>query len=123
MVRRTILVVDDNEDSIFILKHFLKKLGYNIIIAKNGQEGIDKAFDEKPDLIIMDIMMPVLDGYEATRKIRLNEDFKKIPIIALTAHASIVDKSKTFASGCNDYLAKPIALNKLNSIIEKWLVN
>ena len=121
-VAKNILIIEDNEDSIFIIEHFLKKLGYNVSIAENGEQGIQKALAEIPDLILMDMMMPIVDGYEATKKIKESSDCKNIPIIALTAHASVGDKEKTLQSGCDDYLAKPIELQKLNEVIQKWLM-
>ena len=107
---RKILVVDDEKNIVEIIKFNLKKEGYDVITASNGQEGVEKAFSEQPDLIILDIMMPVMDGYEACRKIREKLD---TPIIMLTARAEEVDKVLGLELGADDYVTKPFGVREL----------
>ena len=92
-----------------------------MIEAVNGQEGIEITEREKPDLILMDLSLPVVDGWEATRQIKANNDLQSIPIIALTAHAMVGDKKKALAAGCDDYLVKPLDEEVLMARIEKYL--
>jgi len=108
LTRAVILLADDNEPNLNTLSSYLTARGYDIRIAKNGQEAIEKAHSEKPDLILMDIQMPVMDGLEATKHIRQFPDLASIPIIALTALAMQGDKEKCLAAGANDYLTKPV---------------
>ena len=108
-----ILIVEDNEMNRDMLSRRLIKKGFEIIIAVDGEEGVKKTFSEKPDLILMDMSLPVMDGWEATKKLKSNSDTSKIPIIALTAHAMAQDKEKALAAGCDEYDTKPIDLNRL----------
>ena len=112
-----ILIVEDNEMNRDMLSRRLVKKGFEIIIAVDGEEGVKKTFSEKPDLILMDMSLPVMDGWEATKKLKSNSDTSKIPIIALTAHAMAQDKEKALAAGCDEYDTKPIDLNRLLSKI------
>ena len=112
-----ILIVEDNEMNRDMLSRRLIKKGFEIIIAVDGEEGVKKTFSEKPDLILMDMSLPVMDGWEATKKLKSNSDTSKIPIIALTAHAMAQDKDKALAAGCDEYDTKPIDLNRLLSKI------
>lgn len=109
MGRKKILVVEDNLDNRRILVYRLKRIGdFDIIEAGNGQEALVLVETETPDLIFMDLKMPVMDGWEATRRIRMLERGGSIPIIALTAQAMAGDEQKALAAGCDDYVAKPI---------------
>jgi two-component system cell cycle response regulator DivK len=109
MGRKRILVVEDNLDNRRILVYRLKRIGeFDIVEAGNGREALEVVESEPPDLIFMDLKMPVMDGWEATRRIRSLERGKAIPIIALTAQAMAGDEQKALAAGCDDYLAKPI---------------
>ena len=108
-----ILIVEDNEMNRDMLSRRLIKKGFEIIIAVDGEEGVKKTLNEKPDLILMDMSLPVMDGWEATKKLKSNSDTSKIPIIALTAHAMAQDKEKALAAGCDEYDTKPIDLNRL----------
>ena len=109
MGRKRILVVEDNLDNRRILVYRLKRIGdFEIVEAGNGREALDAVQREPPDLIFMDLKMPVMDGWEATRQIRDLERGRDIPIIALTAQAMAGDEQKALAAGCDDYLAKPI---------------
>ena len=112
-----ILIVEDNEMNRDMLSRRLIKKGFEIIIAVDGEEGVKKTLSEKPDLILMDMSLPVMDGWEATKKLKSNLDTSKIPIIALTAHAMAQDKEKALAAGCDEYDTKPIDLNRLLSKI------
>lgn len=119
---KTIMIVDDDMRNTFALTAALEQKGAKILIAKNGEESISKLNSEKDvDLILMDIMMPVMDGYEATRQIRKNPEFKKVPIIALTAKAMKDDRQLCIEAGANDYLSKPVDLDKLLSLVRIWM--
>jgi two-component system cell cycle response regulator DivK len=108
-----ILLVEDNEDNRDMLKRRLERKGYEVLVAQDGQEGVTKAADESPDLILMDMSLPVLDGWEATERIKRNPATQAIPVIALTAHAMAGDREKAVAAGCDDYDTKPVELSRL----------
>jgi CheY-like chemotaxis protein len=115
---KKILIIEDDEDSRFLLKYYLKDLNFDVIEASNGQEGIDIAFTKEPDIILLDIMMPVMDGYTASKEIR--KKLKDIPIIALTANSVENEKDKSINAGCTDFIEKPIDLNQLAEVINKY---
>jgi two-component system cell cycle response regulator DivK len=117
-----ILLAEDDEMNRDMLSRRLQRRGYEIIIADNGEQAISAASIEIPDLILMDMSMPILDGWEATRQIKANECTKQIPVIGLSAHAMASDREKAIAAGCDDYDTKPIDLNRLIEKIGKWLV-
>jgi two-component system, cell cycle response regulator DivK len=108
-----ILLVEDNEMNRDMLARRLTKAGFSVVCAANGQEGIDQALQERPDLILMDMNLPVIDGWEATRRIKANGVTKAIPVIALTAYATLRDHEAALASGCDDYETKPIDFQRL----------
>jgi len=108
-----ILYVEDNEDNIYMLERRLKRAGFDVLIARDGAEGVAMARTELPALILMDMGLPVLDGTEATRKIKADPETKHIPVIALTANAMNGDREKAMASGCDDYDTKPVELPRL----------
>ena len=112
-----ILIVEDNEMNRDMLSRRLLKKGFEIIIDVDGAEGVEKTINEKPDLVLMDMSLPVMDGWEATKNLKANNETAKIPIIALTAHAMAQDKEKALAAGCDEYDTKPIDLNRLLSKI------
>ena len=112
-----ILIVEDNEMNRDMLSRRLLKKGFEIIIAVDGAEGVEKTINEKPDLVLMDMSLPVMDGWEATKNLKANNETARIPIIALTAHAMAQDKEKALAAGCDEYDTKPIDLNRLLSKI------
>jgi CheY-like chemotaxis protein len=118
-----ILLVEDNEMNRDMLSRRLTRRGFEVVIAEDGQTGVDLAEAESPDLILMDMSLPVVDGWEATRRIKASEQTKNIPIIALTAHAMAGDREKTLAAGCDEYDTKPIELprllEKINAMLEK----
>ena len=115
-----ILLVEDNEMNRDMLSRRLLRRGYEVIIATDGQQGIDLAASAAPNLILMDMSLPVVDGWEATRRIKAAEVTKHIPIIALTAHAMAGDREQALAAGCDDYDTKPIELTRLLPKIEKF---
>src|SRR6516162_2525651 len=108
-----ILYVEDNDDNIFMLKNRLIRAGHTVVVATDGAQGVEMASSERPDMILMDLSLPVLDGWEATRRIKAARDTKHIPVIALTANAMAGDREKALAAGCDDYDTKPIELPRL----------
>jgi two-component system cell cycle response regulator DivK len=104
---KKILIVEDTEDNRQILRDLLGMAGYTLFEARDGAEGVAKAAEHRPDLILMDIQMPVMDGYEATRRIKANPELKAIPIVAVTSYALSGDEQKTRDAGCDAYIAKP----------------
>ncbi len=116
-----ILIVEDTEPIIMLLSEYLRYRGYQILAARNGMEGVMLALKEKPDLILMDVMMPVMDGVEATKRIRAEEELRDIPIIALTALAMQGDRERCLQAGMNDYLSKPVQMKELENLILKHI--
>jgi two-component system cell cycle response regulator DivK len=108
-----ILLVEDNEMNRDMLSRRLVRNGHEVSIAIDGQQGVDMALSERPDLILMDMSLPVIDGWEATRRVRANEATRKIPVIALTAHAMAGDREKAMEVGCDDYDTKPVEITRL----------
>jgi CheY-like chemotaxis protein len=118
---KTVLLVEDNEDNRIVYSTILQHYGYRVTEALNGEEGIAKARAEKPDLILMDISIPIIDGWEATQVLKRDPDTKHIPIIALTAHALASDREKAMEVGCDSYLAKPCEPKAVVSEVQKFL--
>jgi CheY-like chemotaxis protein len=108
-----ILYAEDNDDNVFILKTRLTRAGFTVLIAGDGAQAVAMATAEQPDMILMDLSLPVLDGWEATRKIKSADATRHIPVIALTAHAMTGDREKALAAGCDDFDTKPIELQRL----------
>lgn len=108
-----ILLVEDNEDNRDMLSRRLERKGFEVSLAVDGQDGVDKAQQNLPDLILMDMSLPVMDGWEATQKLKNNSDTSAIPIIALTAHAMSSDRDKAIEAGCDDYDTKPVDFQRL----------
>ena len=108
-----ILYVEDNDDNIYVLKGRLKRAGYEVIIATDGAQGVAMAASEQPDLILMDLSLPVIDGWEATRQVKADDATRAIPVIALTAHAMSGEREKCLAAGCDEYDTKPVEFNRL----------
>ena len=117
-----ILLIEDNEMNRDMLSRRLERHGYSVVAAHDGQQGHAMASSEAPDLILMDIGLPDLDGWEVTRLLKKNAHTKHIPIIALTAHAMVSDRTKAFESGCDDYDTKPIEFGRLREKIDNLLV-
>jgi two-component system cell cycle response regulator DivK len=118
---KRILVVEDQEDLRTILRDFLTAIGYNVIEAVDGQEGVAKARSESPDLVLMDIQLPILDGYDATRQIKALPGLGATPIIAVSSFAMKGDEEKARASGCDGYVTKPYSPVQLLGLIRAYL--
>jgi CheY-like chemotaxis protein len=116
-----VLLVEDNEMNRDMLSRRLERKGYEVVIAVDGQEGVDKARSESPSIILMDMSLPVIDGWEATRQIKADPALQRIPVIALTAHAMAGDREKALDAGCDDYDTKPIELPRLLEKMEALL--
>jgi two-component system cell cycle response regulator DivK len=118
---KCILIVEDQEDNRMILRDLLSKAGYELIEAANGEDGVAQALKRRPDLILMDIQLPVIDGYEATRRIKSNADLKSVPVIAVTSYALSGDETKARAAGCDAYVAKPFSPRQLLAKVREFL--
>ena len=116
-----ILYVEDNPDNVYMLTRRLTKKGFELVIAGDGQEGIDKAIEENPDLILMDLSLPTMDGWTATAKIKEIEQVKDIPIIALSAHAMPEHRDRAIKAGCSDYDTKPVDIKRLLGKIGQYI--
>lgn len=116
-----ILLVEDNEMNRDMLSRRLERKGHQVVLAVDGQQGVAMAEAERPDLILMDMSLPVLDGWEATRRIKAGEGTRAIPVIALTAHAMSGDRDRAMEAGCNDYDTKPVELARLVAKIDALL--
>lgn len=116
-----ILYVEDNEDNVFMLERRLRRKGYEVIVAADGAKGIEMAGTGAPSLILMDLSLPVLDGWEATRRLKAAPETRHIPIIALSAHAMEGDRESALAAGCDDYDTKPVEFERLLGKIEAQL--
>lgn len=108
-----ILYVEDNDDNIYMLERRLKRAGFSVIIARDGADGVARAQSDKPDLILMDLSLPVLDGWQATRQIKRGDATSHIPLIVLTANAMAGEKEKAFEAGCDDFDTKPVEFERL----------
>ena len=120
---KRILIIEDEEDNRAIMRDLLITAGYNLIEAVDGEEGVKLAQRERPDLILMDIQLPILDGYEATRRIRASAELKSVPIIAVTSYALRGDDAKARAAGCDSYVAKPFSPRELLAKVREFLPN
>jgi len=118
---KKILVVDDNQDSRELVVKVLKNKGYEMVEAADGEEAIEKAIAERPNLILLDISIPKLNGYEVTQKLKSMEEFKNIPIVALTAHAMKGDRMKALEAGCEGYITKPINVRELPAQVKSFI--
>ena len=118
---KLILVIEDQEDNRRIMRDLFTSAGYEVIEAVTGEEGVTSAETHRPDLILMDIQLPGLDGYEATRRIKSNPDLSQIPIIVVTSYALSGDDVKAFEAGCDDYVAKPFSPRELLAKVRKYL--
>lgn len=116
-----ILYVEDNDDNIYVVKNRFTRAGFTVLVATDGEQGVAMASTERPDLILMDLRLPVLDGWEATRRIKAQPETRHIPIIALTAHAMSGDREKALAAGCDDFDTKPVDFERLLGKIQALL--
>lgn len=117
----TVLLVEDNEDNLLIYSTILRYSGFTVIEARDGQAGIDAAQRDKPGLILMDVSIPLVDGWEATRRLKADPETKGIPIIALTAHALASDQQKAVEAGCDGYIAKPAEPRVVLAAVKQYL--
>ena len=118
-----ILLVEDHQEIWDFLSRRLKRRGHDVVIAEDGQQGLDKARSDKPDVVLLDMNLPVMDGWTVAHELKADEATKRIPIIALTAHAMSGDRDKAIAAGCDDYHAKPIDFSQLLNQIEAALTS
>ena len=116
-----ILLVEDNEMNRDMLSRRLQRKGYQVVLALDGQSGVEMTYTQVPDLVLMDMSLPVLDGWEATRRLKADAAVRHIPVIALTAHAMSSDREKALEAGCDDYDTKPVELPRLLAKIEALL--
>jgi CheY-like chemotaxis protein len=116
-----ILYIEDNEDNIYMLTRRLKRQGFEVLVARDGEQGVAMARSEQPDLILMDLNMPIMDGWEATRQLKGASETSAIPVIALSAHAMTGDRERAMAAGCDDYDTKPVRIDSLMAKIAKLL--
>ena len=116
-----ILYVEDNEDNVYMLERRLRRKGYDVIVAPDGEKGVEMARTDAPSLILMDLSLPVLDGWEAIRQLKTASETRHIPIIALSAHAMEGDRERALVAGCDDYDTKPVDLERLLAKIEARL--
>ncbi len=118
---KKILVVEDNSDNRILITDVLTSLSYEVIVAMDGEEGVQAAIQHIPDLILMDLSLPKMDGWAATGQIKAVQNLKHIPVIALTAHAMVGDRERAIEAGCDDYISKPIDLRELANKLQHYL--
>ena len=118
---KKILVVEDNENNLYLITFILEKAGYQVVAAKTGEEGVEMALQERPDLILMDIQLPGINGLETTQRIRAAKAGGDVPIIALTSYALVGDREQVMGAGCTGYIEKPINPETIMGEIEKYL--
>jgi two-component system cell cycle response regulator DivK len=116
-----ILYIEDNEDNIYMVSRRLHRRGYEVVVARDGAEGLAQVISQVPDLILMDLGLPIIDGWQVTRQLRAAPETAAVPIIALSAHAMPEDRERALAAGCNDFIAKPTSFPRLLDRIEALL--
>lgn len=116
-----VLLVEDNEMNRDMLSRRLIRRGFQVVFAMDGQQGVDLARSERPDIILMDMSLPVIDGWEATRRVKADDATRSVPVIGLTAHAMAGDREKAIEAGCDDYDTKPVELDRLIGKIERLI--
>ncbi len=119
--RPTVLVVEDFEDNRFMMRRLLEMSGYRVVEAVNGRQAVEKAQSERPDIILMDLSLPMLDGLSATRQIRTYDGLGKVPIVAVSAHDSADFHAEALAAGCNEYVTKPIDFDQLVQLLSRLM--
>ena len=120
-ISRTVLVVEDFEDNRFMMKRLLEMNGYRVVEAVNGEEAVEIARREQPDVILMDLSLPMMDGLSATRRIREQQELRNIPIVAVSAHDTVDFHADALAAGCNDYVTKPVDFDQLENLLARLL--
>ena len=118
---KTVLVVEDFEDNRFMMRRLLEMSGYRVVEAVNGQEAVEEAVRVEPDLILMDLSLPLLDGLAATRRIREQQQLKNVPIVAVSAHDTADFHADALAAGCNEYVTKPIDFDQLEGLLSRLI--
>ena len=118
---KTVLLVEDFEDNRFMMRRLLEMSGYRVVEAVNGKEAVEKAASERPDLILMDLSLPHLDGLAATRRIRQQDGLARVPIVAVSAHDTADFHADALAAGCNEYVTKPIDFDQLESLLDRLI--
>jgi CheY-like chemotaxis protein len=118
-----ILYVEDNDDNIYVVKNRFTRAGFTVLVATDGEQGVAMAAAEQPDLILMDLRLPVLDGWEATKRIKARAETRHIPIIGLSAHAMTGDRERALAAGCDDFDTKPVEMPRLLEKVRAMLPN
>jgi two-component system cell cycle response regulator DivK len=121
MAQQTILVVEDSDDIRMLMKMLLEMKGHRVVEATNGRQAIERALKEQPQLILMDLSMPVMDGWEATRQLRLLDQFREVPIVGLSAHCHDEPRAVAIRAGCNDCISKPVDDQVLDRILSEFL--
>ncbi len=121
-MKKTILIIEDNEQNLYLVTFILEKHGYHVEAARDGQEGITLATRVRPDLILLDVQLPVMDGYAVARHLRSNPDLKETPIVAVTSYAMAGDREKAIESGCTGYIEKPIDPDTFMAQVEGYLL-
>ncbi|MEW5941865.1 MAG: response regulator [Chloroflexota bacterium] len=121
MTKGRVLIVEDNMDTYELVNFILQKNGFDTFLAVNGRDGVNAAIKQKPDLIIMDLSMPEMDGWAATSIIKKTPDIKSIPLIVLTAHALPGDRQRAMSAGCDQYITKPMDLGELVEVVNHWI--
>ncbi len=121
-MKQRILIIEDNEQNLYLVKFILEKHGYEVSAARDGKEGIEMACREKPDMILLDIQLPVMDGYTVASELRKNQYLANTPIVAVTSFAMIGDREKAIESGCTGYMEKPIDPEKFMAQVEQYLI-
>jgi CheY-like chemotaxis protein len=119
--KKTVLLVEDNEDNLVVYRTILEHVGYRVLEARDGEQGVDSATEHHPDMILMDISIPKIDGWEATRRLKADEETREIPIVALTAHALEEDREKAIQAGCDGYLAKPVEPRRVVEEVQRFI--
>jgi CheY-like chemotaxis protein len=121
--KKLFLVVEDFEDSRFMMRRLLEMAGYRVVEASDGEQAVQVALRERPELILMDLSLPKLDGLAATKRIRTHPEFDDIPIVAVSAHDSPQTRSEALNAGCNEYVTKPIDFDRLNTLLTRFVPN
>src|SRR5665648_374695 len=120
-MKSKILIIEDNEQNLYLITFLLEQYGYEVSSAQDGLEGVEMAFRIKPDLILLDIQLPIMDGYTVARNIRINNELTKTPIVAVTSYAMAGDREAAFKAGCNGYIEKPINPETIIAQIREYL--
>jgi CheY-like chemotaxis protein len=120
-VKARILCIEDNEQNLYLVTFLLRSKGYEVLQAREGREGIDAAMRNRPDLILLDIQLPSMDGYEVARTLRTDPDLSEVPIVAVTSYAMVGDREKALGSGCSGFIEKPINPDTFLAQIEEYL--